>query len=376
MCACDEQIGRKHRLHQLREGIELETQIRVPVTAGFEVNVCERCRSSPLTPYPRAAIFGQTSKIRRYYWREIEFEELKRFDAWAQANGDPPPNAPQSVEAKKKIDREVLEYMKRLHATAPLYIYTNESDSEVIKKYSLEQVVLDASYTNDPTGKRAIILGPKGACTADEFASAHYRTLGYDTLFLESVPFQVLFGVLMWLLIQDASDPLVRIEGFGDRVAFENGQQGEIVWFHRPQDFGTKGYAQRRAAAIDEHLSSEMFDEGQLQWLFDYWLGPSEKLRQYLWAHRPEQVRMARQLLDILPATDIRNILRYLVDDYWGHFLGWPDLLVHRTGEFFFAEVKASGDKLSDEQKRWIRENHDRLKLPFKLVKIRKTAKA
>jgi VRR-NUC domain len=159
-----------------------------------------------------------------------------------------------------------------------------------------------------------------------------------------------------------------------DRVAFEKGQRGEMIWFHRPQDFGTKGYGVRRGDAIDQHLAPDMFEDGQLQWLFDYWLGPSEKLRQYLWAHRPEQVQIARQLIDILPPADIRNILRYLVENYWHHYLGWPDLLVYRDQEFFFAEVKASGDKLSDEQKRWLADNHDRLKLPFKLVKIHKAA--
>jgi hypothetical protein len=46
--------------------------------------------------------------------------------------------------------------------------------------------------------------------------------------------------------------------------------------------------------------------------------------------------------------------------------------LIHRPGELFFAEVKASGNRLSDEQRRWIRANHDTLKLPFKLIKVHK----
>ena len=35
-------------------------------------------------------------------------------------------------------------------------------------------------------------------------------------------------------------------------------------------------------------------------------------------------------------------------------------------------EVKSSRDKLSDDQKRWIRDNHKILKLPFELVKLHK----
>ena len=80
MCACDEDIGRKFLAHQLGRGVELHTQQRVPVTAGFQPNVCEGCRGLPLTPHPKAAIHGRTSKIQRYYWRELAFETMKRFD--------------------------------------------------------------------------------------------------------------------------------------------------------------------------------------------------------------------------------------------------------------------------------------------------------
>ena len=59
-------------------------------------------------------------------------------------------------------------------------------------------------------------------------------------------------------------------------------------------------------------------------------------------------------------------------DDYWGRYLGWPDLLIYRGAEYRMVEVKSSSDKLSDDQKRWIRDNHEILKLPFKLVKLRK----
>ena len=203
--------------------------------------------------------------------------------------------------------------------------------------------------------------------------SDHFHALGYQTMRLESVPFHVLFGVFMWLVIQDSSDPLVRVVGFGDPNAFEQRQSGKMVWFHRPPDFGTKGYAERRADQIDEHLAPDWLDEGQVQFLFDLWLEPSAKLRQYLWAHRDADVQRARKLLDIIPPGSLVKILRYLADEYWHHYLGWPDLIVYRENEFFLVEVKASGDKLSDEQKVWIEANHKRLGLPFKLVKVHKT---
>jgi hypothetical protein len=66
------------------------------------------------------------------------------------------------------------------------------------------------------------------------------------------------------------------------------------------------------------------------------------------------------------------HMLRYLVEDYWGRRSGWPDLIVFRENEFFFAEVKSATDKLGRSQQRWLRDNRERLHFPFKLVEVRK----
>ncbi|MBN1459891.1 MAG: VRR-NUC domain-containing protein, partial [Armatimonadetes bacterium] len=124
---------------------------------------------------------------------------------------------------------------------------------------------------------------------------------------------------------------------------------------------------ERGSFAIEEHFR---LLEDDLEWLFDYWLPLSEDLRQYLWAHQEEDVVRARTLVRVLPPDVLRRILRYLVSSYWEHYIGWPDLVVYDETSFFFAEVKGSGDRLSEEQKRWIKDNHDVLRLPFKLVKV------
>lgn len=75
MCACDEEFGRRFLAHQLNEGCELETQERIPVTHGFQPGICSECRGLPADQAPGAAIPGRTSKIKRYYWRELFFAE-------------------------------------------------------------------------------------------------------------------------------------------------------------------------------------------------------------------------------------------------------------------------------------------------------------
>jgi hypothetical protein len=173
-------------------------------------------------------------------------------------------------------------------------------------------------------------------------------------------------------LIQDASDPHGRMIGVADRFAFDAGTGGKIIWTRLPDDFGKPVYRVRRAAAINDHLRRITGQSHQLRRLFDLWLGPSEDLRQYLWGHRSEQIQVARQLIDILPSGSILEMLRYLVEDYWPRRSGWPDLLIFKENEFFFAEVKSERGKPGKSQQRWLRDNQERLHFPFKLVDVRK----
>ncbi len=368
MCACDEAFGRRFLAHQLNEGCELETQERITVTHGFQPAICSECRGLRADPAPAAAIPGRTSKIKRYYWRDLFFAERSAQADWDVEHPDASDDERRS--AHEKIERTVLEDIKALHVSAPKYTFAEKSQAEVIAQFSVKVEALEATYAKGAKKGAQIVSGDE-VISAEEFASRHYAAQGWQVLRLESVPFHVLFGAMTWLLIQGYDDPLCQMVSFGDRVAFEEKRPGEMIWTHLPSDFGSKGYGERRANAIDEHFDQMLLDDDPL-WLFDYWLEPSEGLRQYLWAHRPEDVARARRLLEILPFETTKAILRYLVEGYWDRYLGWPDLLLYRQGEFKFVEVKSSNDKLSEEQKSWIGDNHDILKLPFAIAKIHK----
>jgi VRR-NUC domain len=322
-----------------------------------------------------SSVPGRTSKIRRYYWRELWFGTMERFAAWADAEGLSTRESDitaKAVEAKERIEHEVLEELKRAHAASPKYIFREESQGAIIQNCRVEVVRLDAIYRSHPDTKAVVVLDGDEACSAEEYAARHYKRLGFQTLFVESTPFHVLFGIFMWLLIQDASDPMTRFVGFGDRTAFEAKTPPRQIWTFLPTDFGSPGYAKRRRSQIDRHLARLACERHELIWTFRYWLEYSGDFRQYLWAHRDQDVARARRLLDILPPPAVSKILKYLVGSYWDRYCGWPDLLVYKDDDFFFVEVKSSSDKLSEAQKRWIRDNYEELHLPFKLVKIHK----
>lgn len=375
MCACEETFGTQFLPHQLSECSDSVTHTRVPVTLGFQSNVCRECRGLPIEAFPVAETYGRGSKIKRYYWRELLKRELELYGTWATAHGVDPliPTDEAALFARKQASEQALEEIKRLHETAPKYTFTTEaSQADIISECDVDLVALNATYIKDPAARRVQVQWDDQAVGVEDYVQRHYRTQGYECISVESVPFHVLFGVYLWLVVQDPNDDRVRICGFGDRHAFDNGEAGKPILCHKPDDFGTSEYAERRKTAINEHFV-EILAEDQIHWLFEYWLTPSERLRQYLWAHRDADVQTARRLISILPAKVLFQILRYLIDSYWERYLGWPDLLVYRHGEFFFAEVKSSNDKLSNDQKRWIRDNHEHLKLPFKLVKVQKS---
>jgi hypothetical protein len=375
MCACDEDFARKYLPHQIREATELKSKRRIPVTIGFQKNICDRCRGLPEKAYPMAEIYGRGSKVQRYYWREIAFETIKRFENWSGKEGysDWLEAMFAHKDVHKEIEREVVKEINEFHKRTPKYTYKEKSQNEIISKYNVEVIKLDGVYVKTPNRKVSILNG-KTVCSSEEYVQRYLNDLGYNVFVTESVPFHVIFGVFMWLLIQDPADRLNRLASFGDRSAFDKGTEGKPISTFLPEDFGSSGYYERRKEAIKAHLESIPEDKDELLWTFDYWIEPSNNFRQYLWAHRQNDIETAKRLLNVLPPKITKQILEFLIQDYYHRYLGWPDMLVFRDEQFFFAEVKSSKDKLREDQKDWIRNNALYLKLPFKIYKIHKKA--
>jgi len=372
MCACEEDFARQYLPHQLSHGTELHTQKVTPVTIGFQKGICNTYRGLPEEAHPKAPQFGRTSKIFRYYWREIAFKTIPRFSSWAKEQGysDWLKALTQQKNVYDTIEREVVKEFKEIHQSSPKYIYQEESAEQVLAKHKIETIKLDGTYKKVENG--IAILDGETPCSPEEFVTRHFERLGYKVLFTESVPFHAMFGILLWLLIQEPSDSNLQMVGFEDRIAFEAKEKGKTIMTLLPTDFGAPGYSLRRADAIERYFATFPKSKDELMWAFDYWTEPSFDLRQYLWAHRIEDVAKAREIVSILPLDVTVKILRYMLGDYWRRYCGWPDLLIYRQDEFCFVEVKSSNDRLSEDQKNWVYGNSAELNLPFKVAKIHK----
>lgn len=361
MCSCDREFGEKHLPHQLRQGCVLETQERVDVTHGFFDNVCPECRGERPVAAPKAPIHRRTSKIKRYYWREIHFGTVCRLEEAGHAQ----PSSLMGSALWESAEAAVIEDLKRLHERDPKYEYTDSPPSEIIAENQVRVVEVSVPHVRG-SGRKVLVESEGEHLTAEQFAVQYYKQDGFSALECESVPFHVLFGVYTWSLIQDTKDPLLRVASFGERDSALRDETPIMIETVLPSDFGTPGYYSRREDEINRHL-------GQLKCMadfFDEWLDDSWELRQYLWAHNQRDIDKARQLVILLGDERLRAVLRYLLMNYWQNYCGWPDLFLYQGESRRFVEVKSSKDKLSQDQMNWIRGNAAHMEFEFEVLKL------
>lgn len=373
MCNCEEEFARRYFPHQITNAVELNTQERIPVTLGFQANICNTCKSVPEEAAPKSSIPGRTSKITRYYWREIEFLMIPEFVAWAEQVGYTNWLTAMIKEKQKhnEFRKEAISKIKEIHKISPKYTYSEKSQSDVIQEFDVTVEGFHVEY-GKPDGEKLLILDSENWYSPEEYVAHVYEGRGFKSIFLESRPFHALFAVLLWPIIQDRGDVLSREVHFGDRFAFETGEVAPLVRALLPSDFGSPGYYERRQQQLDAFLDELPEARRELLVLFDENIDPSESLRQYLWVHQSRDVDTARLILEIMKPEEVHRILGYMVKDYYRRHCGWPDLLVFRKGEFILVEVKSSQDKLSEQQKVWIEGNHKHIGLPFRIVKLHK----
>lgn len=391
-CACDTQMATRVLPHQAMQGTEDYSGAKIPVTHPLTPNICDECRGIPPQVHPRAAIRGAMTKLRRYYWREIWTGTHLMFLEWCDDQGivtqDGAGNClilgleGQYKDQYEQFEREVIDQVAQLHKTAPKYVYDEPSDAEIIKQHNVRVIDFKATYLNPTQGQVLVLpLGdtdPEKAKPVEDFVAAQLRSEGREVMFCESLPFQALFGSLMWMWVQAPADPFLRPSGIGTRPG--EGGSDEMIWTMLPADFGRQAHGDRRRVELERHLDFIGATAKDLRWAFDYWLEPSRPLRQYLWAYKPEDEQRARELIRVLGVQKVKTVLQWMAESYWDRYLGWPDLFTwcetpNEPSDLLLVEVKSSGDHLSGDQRKWIQGNRDRLGFEFALAKVHRTQK-
>lgn len=167
------------------------------------------------------------------------FETTKRFyDSHPELDPDDSRTSQFNFpEERKRIQKRVIAQIKAQHDIYPKYEYNELSQAEVIEATNTEVILINAEHVQMEGTKVGIRDGSK-IRTVEEFSAEYFKRQGYNTLEVESVPFHVLFGVFMYLVVQDAGDEKGRIVQFGSRNDFDNGKSDEgLMTTILPEDF-------------------------------------------------------------------------------------------------------------------------------------------
>ncbi|EKO3426693.1 VRR-NUC domain-containing protein [Vibrio fluvialis] len=181
---------------------------------------------------------------------------------------------------------------------------------------------------------------------------SHFEQLGYQVYYLENQFLNTLFGLTFWDAI------FAPVEG-----AFINRYQ------HRPLDLYHDDFVLKRHSYIESAIAELMNDGIKPLWLrwqnkfsianpFVYWTDCDESL-----------FELTEQSF---PRALLINLFKVQLSDLKLYRNGMPDLILFKDGEFEWVEVKGPGDKLQDNQWRWI-EQFSRLNVPFSVCYVNHT---
>ncbi|MDA0383950.1 VRR-NUC domain-containing protein [Vibrio owensii] len=178
---------------------------------------------------------------------------------------------------------------------------------------------------------------------------AHFESLGWTVFYSENTLLNSLLGLTLWDAI------FAPIEG-----AFINAYQ------HRPLDLYHADFVDKRKQLIDNAL--EQVQQGNTQALFDTYRDKVGVSNPFVsWAYVNEE--LISLALEHIPNALLVELFNVQLSDLKLYRNGMPDLIAFKDGKFDWIEVKGPGDKLQDNQWRWIKE-FNRLNVPFSVCYV------
>ncbi|MCG9542574.1 VRR-NUC domain-containing protein [Vibrio sp. Isolate33] len=177
----------------------------------------------------------------------------------------------------------------------------------------------------------------------------HFESQGWDVYFSENSFLCGLFGLAFWDVI--FSD----VEG-----AFINRYQ------HRPLDLYHSDFVDKRAEQIEAVFQT--LSEHGLNHLLETYDNKQGIANPFVhWNHFPKA--LIEHSMASIPNTLIVDLFKVILSDLKLFRTGMPDLIAFKGDEFHWIEVKGPGDKLQDNQWRWIKE-FERLSVPFSVCYV------
>ncbi|MCF8777994.1 VRR-NUC domain-containing protein [Vibrio sp. IRLE0018] len=178
---------------------------------------------------------------------------------------------------------------------------------------------------------------------------SYFESLGWYVYYTENALLNGLLGLTLWDAI------FAPIEG-----AFINAYQ------QRPLDLYHHDFVKQRADLVSDAI--DKIKRGQTEILITTYRAKQGISNPFV--HWPSLDETLIQLaLSHIPSETLASLFTVQLSDLKLYRNGMPDLIAFKDGKFEWIEVKGPGDKLQDNQWRWINQFH-RLNVPFSVCYV------
>lgn len=178
----------------------------------------------------------------------------------------------------------------------------------------------------------------------EEVALREFLNEGWDGLWSENRTWWALMALLFWDVL------FARLDGVWDP------NMGEFPsrWQDMPNDLFRPEFFSRRSELVENRLAqlrnTELLEEVRRSYSIHQGT-PCRVIEDWASCRLDSLLSVARHA----PPRLVLGVSRRLLEDFNENRRGLPDLTIWRTGEFGVVEVKGPGDRLSPEQRAWLR---------------------
>ncbi|MFH4620428.1 VRR-NUC domain-containing protein [Vibrio furnissii] len=350
----DYQLSRERRFFQHRDQVDVLRRL-THIQAYYET--CPKPTPCELddwvTLLPSACDHPYVERKRQHVMNQLarDYERHSAFDAALALYRQT------EVMPTRERQARILDKLQRVDAMSDIVTNMlsqplNHSEFEVAEKLKQRvlrlqgQTVPRSAKPNHQTRHLTLDLSQQRVELA---VKSHFEQQGYQVYYLENQFLNTLFGLCFWDAI------FAPVEG-----AFLNRYQ------HAPLDLYHDDFIAKREPWIQ--AAFEQLARSGVAPLWARWQEKYAFANPFvLWADCDETLFTLTD--QALPRSLLAELFRVQLSDLKLYRNGMPDLIVFKDGQFEWIEVKGPGDKLQDNQWRWMAQ-FTRLNVPFSVCYV------
>lgn len=197
--------------------------------------------------------------------------------------------------------------------------------------------ILETQFLAFTPAERRVVTANDPGKKVEELACDWFSAQGAQAIYVENSLLSGLFGLAFWDVI------FAPVKG----AFFHPFQRG-------PADLFSPEFVQLRAAMIERRFAEIEHHERLAAIVMESFRDKFPIANHFVnWSMLSEM--LIRQFLDVVANDGLLSVFRRLLIDPKNNRSGFPDLVVFQDGGYKFVEVKGPGDRLQENQLRWLR---------------------